>query len=58
MYLTFGARAVIVVDPADGTFVVYDAPASATTYVRPVVPAFAAYPDLRVDLDELFRNLS
>lgn len=57
LYFAFGSRAVIVVDPAIKTFVVYDRPDVATTFVRGQIPVVAAYPDLAIDLETIFRNL-
>ena len=58
LYFTFGARAVLVVNPAEGTVVSHDTTGEARTYRRGDVPKFGSYPDLDIDLDELFRNLA
>lgn len=58
LYFEFGARAVVVVDPAAATFEVRDSPEAARTFRPGAVPTFGAYPDLRIDLDDLFRDLS
>ena len=53
----FGSRAVIVVDPELGTFVVYDDASTSRTYAAGDRPRFAAYADLCIELTELFRDL-
>ncbi len=57
LFFAFGSRAIVVVDPAEETLVVHDAPHANTTFARGAVPIVAAYPDLAIDLDALFRNL-
>lgn len=56
MYLGFGTKLVIVVDPDERTVTMHEA-ARTETYAEPHVATCAVYPDLQIDTTKLFDRL-
>ncbi len=56
MYLNFGTKLVIVVDPEKRSVTMHDA-SGIRTFVEPEIAASAAFPDLQIDTAKLFVRL-
>ena len=56
MYLGFGTKLVVVVDPDNRSVTMHEA-AEVRTFVEPQTATCAAYPDLRIDIAKLFERL-